>query len=95
MGRGWKRARLLSTASVPYPTVAVQGIETESADQDVRRHHGQCLEDVNLDSTDRTVGGEVPPIAGEVSLEPVASDCSIETAAICLPGSVALAEVAF
>src|SRR5215467_3661554 len=71
--------------------VAVQGSEAEPARQDVRGDHGQRAQNADLDSTDCIAGGKVPAIAGQVPLESIEIDCAIETAAIRVSGSLALA----
>ena len=49
MGRGWKRARKLSTAPVPYPTIVLQVDQTAFANQGVLWDQRECCEDPNLD----------------------------------------------
>ena len=92
MGRGWKRARKLGTAPVPYPTAVVQSAETELTDQDLCRHNGQRAEDANLDSTDRIAGDQVSADEGDVRLVLVESGGLAATAVVCVSGSVGLAE---
>jgi hypothetical protein len=38
MRRGWKRAKKLSTAPVPYPTAVFQGAEAEPDREELRGH---------------------------------------------------------
>ena len=49
MGRGWKRARKLSTAPVPYPTTLLQVDQAAPADQGVLRIERERSEDPDLD----------------------------------------------
>mgnify|MGYP006902195370 CR=1 FL=1 len=59
MGRGWKRARKLSTAPVPYPTAVFQSIETEPYRKELRWHERKCASHPDLDSLDRSAPAEM------------------------------------
>ncbi len=85
MGRGWKRARTLSTAPVPYPTAVFPAAEAEPACQDLRGHFGQRSEDPNLDSIDRVAAGEVSAVTQQVLLAPVTPDGANSAANLRLP----------
>ena len=43
MGRGWKRARQLSTAPVPYPTIVFQVDQTAPTAQGILRHQRNAV----------------------------------------------------
>src|SRR5271167_2900385 len=86
MGRGWKRIEPDSdTAPVPYPTVVFQSPETVAADQDLRGHFGQCLEDTSLGGVDRHVADQVPATEGDVWLVAVESGGPIAAAVVRIP----------
>ena len=60
MGRGWKRARTLSTAPVPYPTDLLQIAEAVVAGQNICGHQQQCAASADLDRIDLDADTEVP-----------------------------------
>ena len=74
MGRGWKRARKLRTAPVPYPTTVLQGPEAGSEDQDLRRHQRKGGADADLDGADCHAGSEISANEEHLRLESVQSD---------------------
>src|SRR5450759_1194315 len=92
MGRGWKRARKLSTAPVPFPTTIFQSPQTKFEGEDFPGHQRQCRQDADLDSVDRHADFEVP--ADEVQLRLVAfqSGGAAAAATVYFPGFVGLAE---
>src|ERR1035438_8269459 len=51
----------------------LQGAQTESPHQDLRRHQRQCLADSGLDRPDRSAPAQVPATACPLRLEPVQS----------------------
>ena len=95
MGRGWKRARKLSTAPVPYPTIVLQGAEADAEDQDLRGDQRQCRPDTGLDSFDRDAGTEVPAVEIEVFLVVVDAGGAAAAATVLLSRSVGLAGRSF
>lgn len=84
MGRGWKRARNLSTAPVPYPTAVFQGAEANVEDQDVCGDQRQCGQDAGMDSADCDAGVEVPAVEIEVLLVVVDSGRATAAAIVLL-----------
>src|ERR1017187_8134077 len=77
MGRGWKRARKLSTAPVPYPTTGPALAETDRAFAFAPFHHarhggegvglrGECLQLRAGDDLGRSPGGEPGPAADQL-----------------------------
>src|SRR2546426_7797011 len=91
MGRSWKRARKLSTAPVPYPTVVFQGAEADAEDQDVRGDERQRGPDPGMDGADRHAGAEVPAIEIDVLLVVVESRRAAAATTVLLSRSVGVA----
>src|SRR6476469_2751168 len=85
MGRGWKRARKLSTAPVPYPTAVFQSIETEPYRKELRWHQRKCASHPDLDSLDRSAPAEMAasPLEGELVI--VQSGIDVEAKSVHLP----------
>ena len=79
MGRGWKRARKLSAAPVPYPTTVLQGVEAESQGQEFRRDYRKRLAHPDLDSPDRHPATEMA--APSVESQMVAVQSGLDVAA--------------
>ena len=75
MGRGWKRARELSAAPVPYPTTFLQGAEAKSQGEELRGHHRKRPAHPDLDSLDRDPTAEMaaPSVEGQMVLSNLAS----------------------
>ena len=92
MGRGWKRARKLSTAPVPYPTTLLQGAEAVTEDQNLRGHQRECGTDANLDGADRHADLEIPPDEVQLWLVAVQSCGSAAPATVHLQGLVGVAQ---
>jgi hypothetical protein len=84
-----KRARKLSTAPVPYPTIVLQGAEADVEDQDVCGDQRQCGQDADVDGSNRDAGAEVPPIEIEVRVVVVDPGRSAAAATVLLSRSVA------
>src|SRR5215471_10046213 len=85
MGRGWRRARKLSTAPVPYPTAVFQGTQAKPYGEDLRRHQREYPPPPDLDSPDRPAPAEVAASPLQGRLVVVQSGFDAATEPVCLP----------
>ena len=86
MGRGWKRARKLRAAPVPYPTRVLPGAEAEPAAEVVRGHQPKRGSDPDLDSTDRHPVAQVFTSAFPVPVVAFQPGGVAAPTTVCLPG---------
>src|ERR1019366_2387483 len=92
MGRGWRRARKLSTAPVPYPTAVFQGAQTESEGEDLRGDFRERLENPDLDGADCHAADQISATPGYLRLVPVEFGGLVAPAIVRLPRLVDLVE---